>query len=128
MGPFLPIVTLQPQSHVAFPGTNVSFYCRGITGSSEKSHLGINNKLYLGGTFHPSPDLVNHYKSRNFTWRRNETIIGNVKESFWELHVIASPINNNTRVKCNFHTKVSNEAVLYVVEGKCIMLATQYLL
>ena len=95
----------------------MSFYCEGI--SVEPSHLGIDRKLQVGLRF-PNTHLENEYRSRNFTWRRHEEdAAGGAKLYSWELHVIASPINNLTRVVCSFHTKVTREALLVVVEGKC---------
>ena len=96
----------------------MSFYCEGT--SNRPSVLRVNNNLLLGLKFGRNIETENHYRSRNFTWRRHEEDSeGNAKLYSWELHVIASPINNLTRVICDYDTNPTNEALLVVVDGKC---------
>ena len=123
--PFFPVVTLKPQSRTAFPGTNVSFFCEGE--SSGNIHLSINNELNLVSGKLSNEAIEEQYRRRNFTWSMHKNMVDGVKHIRWEVYVRASIINNLTRIICFFGRAISNPAVLYVVEGKCIMLATQYL-
>ena len=82
--------------------------------------LVVNNELRLGERFR-SKSVEEAYRARNVTWKKSEILIGGGrKRTTWKLYVMASPINNHTRVTCFYGNKISIQARLVVVEGKCL--------
>ena len=120
-------VLVQPKSRTAHPGTIVKFSCEGQTEDGDgKSTLNINYDLVVGIRFE-NTDMLQEYQDRGFSWEKHTSENGQVTR--WDVEILANAQNNNTRIVCYFESKIIDEAVLVVVEGKSIFIsnhASQY--
>ena len=114
-------VLVQPISRTAHPGTTVKFSCEGQA-EDGKSTLNINDDLVVGVTFE-NKDILQEYQNRSFSWEKSSE---NGQITRWDVEILANAQNNNTRMVCYFESKITDEAVLVVVEGKPILISNHH--
>ena len=114
-------VLVQPKSQAAHPGTIVKFSCEGQA-EDGKSTLNINDDLVVGIRFE-NTDILQEYQNRGFSWEKHRE---NGQVMRWDVEILANTQNNNTRMVCYFESKMTDEAVLVVVEGKSIFISIHH--
>ena len=116
-------VLVHPKSRTAHPGSIVKFSCEGQAEDGDgKSTLNINNDLVVGIRFE-NVDILQEYQDRGFSWEKHSE---NGQVTRWDVEILANAQNNNTRMVCYFESKVTDEAVLVVVEGKSILISNHH--